>query len=138
VLPKFFSTLWTIKIGYETIALSYREGWFILVSARLFRNSQLLKLSNMRIVFILILLFHGLTHYMGFAKAFDFGNLVQISKEISKPMGLFWLLTGLLFITSAILYLMKKETWPILAILAVVLSQILIFMVWKDAKFGTV
>ncbi|AKA34287.1 DUF6544 family protein [Flagellimonas lutaonensis] len=92
----------------------------------------------MRIVLLLILLFHGLIHFMGFAKAFHFGNLAQFTKDIPKPMGLLWLLTGLLFIVSGILYMMKKDAWPILAIIAVVLSQILIFMVWTDAKFGTI
>ncbi|HEA19746.1 hypothetical protein LCGC14_1127490 [marine sediment metagenome] len=92
----------------------------------------------MRILFIVILIIHGLIHFMGFAKAFDFGNIAQFTKEISKPMGLLWLLTGLLFFISAILYLMKKDTWPLIAIIAVVLSQLLIFMVWKDAKFGTI
>ena len=92
----------------------------------------------MRILFIVILFVHGLIHFMGCVKAFDFGNMAQFTKEISKPVGLLWLLTGLLFLISGILYLMKKETWPILAIIAVVVSQILIFMVWKDAKFGTI
>lgn len=92
----------------------------------------------MKIVLPLILVFHGLIHFMGFAKAFDFDNMAQFTKEISKPMGLLWLLTGLLFLVSGILYLMKKETWPILAVIAVVVSQLLIFMVWKDAKFGTI
>jgi len=92
----------------------------------------------MRIVFLLIVLLHGLIHFMGFAKAFDYGNMVQFTKEISKPMGLLWLLTGLLFIVSAVLNLIKKDTWPILAIIAVLVSQILIFTVWKDAKFGTI
>lgn len=92
----------------------------------------------MRIVLLLILLFHSLIHFMGFAKAFDFGNIAQFGKDISKPMGLLWLLTGLLFIVSGILYLMKRETWPILVIVAVVVSQILIFTVWADAKFGTI
>jgi len=74
---------------------------------------------------------------MGFVKAFDFGSVAQLTKEISRPLGLLWLLTGLLFVISAILYLMKEDSWAILAVIAVILSQLLIFMVWKDAKFGT-
>lgn len=92
----------------------------------------------MKIEFLVMVVMHGLIHFMGFAKAFDFGNMAQFTKDISKPMGLLWLLTGLLFIVMGVLYLMKKETWPILAIIAVVLSQLLIFIVWKDAKFGTI
>lgn len=74
---------------------------------------------------------------MGFAKAFNFMNISQLSKEISRPFGLLWLLTGFLYITTVILFLIKKEPWPLLGISAVILSQILIFTVWKDAKFGT-
>ncbi len=92
----------------------------------------------MKIILTLILVFHGLIHFMGFAKAYDMGNIANFTKHISKPMGLLWLLTGLLLIVSGILYFMRKETWPMLAIIAVVLSQVLIFMVWKDAKFGTI
>jgi len=92
----------------------------------------------MRIVLPLILLLHGIIHFMGFAKAFDYGNMTQFTKEISKPMGLLWLLTGLLFMVSTVLNIMKKDTWPILAIIAVLVSQILIFIAWKDAKFGTI
>jgi hypothetical protein len=74
---------------------------------------------------------------MGFAKAYGFGQISALTKAISKPMGLLWLLAGLLFIASCFLYFSNKEIWPVLSIAAVVLSQILIITVWKDAKFGT-
>lgn len=92
----------------------------------------------MRIVLTLLLVVHGLIHFMGFAKAFDFGNMARFSKEISKPMGLLWLLNGLLFIISVVLFWMKNQTWPMFGIIAVVLSQIVIFMFWHDAKYGTI
>ena len=94
--------------------------------------------GTMKILIAILILIHGLIHVMGFAKAFSIGNLTQFTKEISRPMGLLWLLTGLLFIAMAILNLMKKDTWPILAIIAVVLSQTLIFTVWSEAKYGTI
>ncbi|WP_157517961.1 hypothetical protein [Flagellimonas lutaonensis] len=50
----------------------------------------------MKIVVVIILVIHGLIHFMCFVKAFDFANMGQFTKEISKPMGLLWLLTGLL------------------------------------------
>ena len=91
----------------------------------------------MRIIWVLILVCHGLIHFIGFAKAFDLGTMAQFTKHISKPLGLLWLLTGSLFIISGMGYLIKKEAWPVLALLAVVGSQLLIFIFWKDAKFGT-
>jgi len=75
---------------------------------------------------------------MGFAKAFDFGTITQLSKEISKPLGVLWLTAFLLFLLSAILFFLKKEEWWIISIIAVIVSQILIITVWQDAKFGTI
>jgi hypothetical protein len=98
---------------------------------------KILNQEKMKITITIILFIHGLIHFMGFAKAFDYGDMAQFTKEISKPMGLLWLLTGLLFILTAALKLSKREVWPIIAIIAVVLSQVLIIMAWTDAKYGT-
>jgi hypothetical protein len=75
---------------------------------------------------------------MGFTKAYNYGTLTQITKEISKPAGLLWLITTLLFLVSVPLFLLKKEIWPYIAFITVIISQILIITVWKDAKFGTI
>ena len=85
-----------------------------------------------------ILLIHGLIHFMGFAKAYNYGNITQLTKYISKPVGVLWLITAFLFIVAVLLFLLKKESWPYIAIIAAVISQILIITVWKDAKFGTI
>jgi hypothetical protein len=86
----------------------------------------------------IIILMHGLIHFMGFAKAFGYGNITQLTKDISNPAGYFWLVSALLFIISSVLLLLKKENWPLIAIIAVLMSQVLIVLVWKDAKFGTI
>jgi len=49
-----------------------------------------------------------------------------------------WLLTAFIFITTAILFLLKKDAWLFFGVAAVIISQILIFTVWQDAKFGTI
>lgn len=85
-----------------------------------------------------ILLIHGLIHLMGFAKAYNYGNITQLTKYISKPVGSLWLITATLFIVALLLVLMEKESWPYVAIFAAVISQILIITNWKDAKFGTI
>ncbi len=92
----------------------------------------------MKIIISVIVLIHGLIHFMGFAKAFAIGNTAEFTKELSKPIGILWLLTGLLFILSTVMILLKKEGWPILAILATIVSQVLIFTAWTDAKYGTI
>ncbi|MCM4164501.1 MULTISPECIES: DUF6544 family protein [unclassified Arenibacter] len=92
----------------------------------------------MRIGLVLFMVLHGLIHFMGFAKAFQFGEMAQFTKEISKPLGILWFIAVLLFLGTAILVLLKKELWPILGIATVVFSQILIITVWTDARYGTI
>jgi hypothetical protein len=89
-------------------------------------------------IFAAIILLHGLIHFMGFAKAFNFGNITQLSKDISKPQGFFWLVTAILFMIAVVLYLLSKENWPIIIIIAAIISQVLIFFAWHDAKFGSI
>lgn len=92
----------------------------------------------LKYIFSFIMFAHGLIHFMGFAKGFGYGNITQLTKDISKPNGIFWLLTAILFVAATILFLLKKENWPYFAVVAVVISQILIITVWQDAKFGTI
>ncbi len=92
----------------------------------------------LKYIFAFLLFAHGLIHLMGFAKAFGYGNITQLTREISKPTGVLWFITALLFSVTAILFLLKKESWPYVAFFAVVISQILIVTVWKEAKFGTI
>lgn len=91
-----------------------------------------------KFLFFVIVLVHGLVHFMGFAKAFGYGNITQLSKDITRGAGIAWLFTALLFVAAAILFLSKKDGWAVIAIIAVVISQILIISAWKDAKFGTI
>jgi hypothetical protein len=91
----------------------------------------------MKYIFAFIILIHGLIHVMGFAKAFGYGNITNITKEISKPSGVVWFIIAVLFSVAMVMYLMKRDSWPNVAITAALISQVLIIMVWKDAKFGT-
>jgi hypothetical protein len=92
----------------------------------------------MKVIFVLILTIHGLIHAIGFAKAFKYGKIAQITQDISQPLGMVWLVTGLLFIAVTLLFLLGKSEWSLLGIVAAIASQILIFTVWQDAKFGTI
>ena len=91
-----------------------------------------------RILFLILVTIHGLIHLMGFAKAFQYAEMKQLTIAISKPIGMMWLTATLLFVTTAILFLLKKDYWTIFAIVAVVISQIVIILSWHDAKFGTI
>lgn len=92
----------------------------------------------MRYFVAILILLHGLIHLMGFSKAFGFAEMKQLTIAISRPAGGFWLLTTLLFVTAAVLYLFKSGYWIPLALIACIMSQVLIFMSWKDARFGTI
>jgi hypothetical protein len=41
-------------------------------------------------------------------------------------------------LSTLVAFLLKKDWWWIIAVPALVLSQILIIMSWQDAKFGTI
>jgi hypothetical protein len=88
--------------------------------------------------FAFVMLVHGLIHFMGFAKAYNYGNITQLTKYISKSAGSIWFITAMLFIVAVVLFLLKKESWLYFGIIAAVISQILIITVWKDARFGTI
>jgi hypothetical protein len=89
-------------------------------------------------IFTFIVAVHGLIHFMGFTKGFNYDNISQLTKDISRPAGILWMITAFLFIAAAILFLVKKDVWLVIAIVAVIISQILICIAWKDAKFGTI
>lgn len=91
-----------------------------------------------KILFFLVILIHGLIHLSGFFKAFDIGIFTQLSSDISRPAGITWLIVSLLFLITVLAYFENHNSWPFLGFIAVILSQILIFTVWSDAKFGTI
>lgn len=92
----------------------------------------------LRNLFLFMLVLHGAIHVLGFLKAFRLGAVAQLSKDISKPMGCLWLLATVLFVLVAIFMLLKKEWWWIPGLIAVLLSQILLFSSWGDARFGSI
>lgn len=92
----------------------------------------------LKIIFIIIMAIHGLIHSMGFLKAYDFATLDQLTKSISKPIGLLWLITTILFSITIFLFASNKELWWVVGLLAAILSQIVIILSWSDAKFGTI
>jgi hypothetical protein len=92
----------------------------------------------MKIFFFVAIVLHGLIHLLGFVKAYNLAPVNQLTQPVSKHAGLAWLASGCLFILMAVLYLVGQEYWWVMGVPAVVLSQTLIFLAWKDAKFGTI
>ena len=92
----------------------------------------------MKYLFSILIFLHGAIHLMGFIKSFELAPIQQLSVNISKTSGVFWLFVTALFIISGIAYFAKFQWWSILAILAVIISTILTTLVWKDAKFAII
>ena len=83
-------------------------------------------------------MFHGLIHLLGFAKAFGLADIKQLTQPVSKSFGVFWLASFFLFAIVAVMYASKSGCWWLLGLIAVLISQVLIFCFWQDAKFGTI
>ncbi|MBK8793208.1 MAG: hypothetical protein IPN59_08625 [Holophaga sp.] len=91
----------------------------------------------MRIAFALLLFFHGLIHVLGLMKSLDPDKVPQLVLPISRRMGFLWLLAEGLFTLTLVALFVLPGWWWLPGLLAVVLSQGLIFTVWRDARFGT-
>jgi hypothetical protein len=48
---------------------------------------------------------------MGFVKAFQLAEVSQLTQNIHKPIGLLWLISTLLFITAAAIFLLNNDWW---------------------------
>ncbi len=91
----------------------------------------------MRIAFTTLIFAHALIHLLGFIKGFGFKEIKELTLAISKPMGLVWLLAFILLAAYGALYMLNSKYAGYLGLLAVVISQVLLIMYWKDAKWGT-
>lgn len=92
----------------------------------------------MKIAFLIIVLLHGLIHFIGFVKGFELKEVKELTLPISKPMGVLWLTATSLFLTYGILHLLNSKYAWLVGLTAIILSQVLIILFWKDAKFATI
>lgn len=92
----------------------------------------------MRTAFLILLLIHGLIHLLGFTKAYKLAQVEQLTQSISRGHGILWFIATLLFLATAILFFFRIGSWWMLALLALVLSQYLIFTTWQDARVGSI
>lgn len=92
----------------------------------------------MKIAFLIIVLLHGLIHMLGFVKGFELKEVKELTLPISKTLGVVWLTATILFLTYGFLYLLNSKYAWLIGLVAVVVSQVIIFLFWKDAKFGTI
>ena len=84
-----------------------------------------------------LLTVHGLIHLMGFAKGFGYAELPQLTQPISRAWGVLWLLGSGLVVATAVMLALGARTYWIVGGLALLVSQVLILTVWRDAWAGT-
>ena len=92
----------------------------------------------LRVLLLILLAIHGSIHLMGFSKSINPDSFTQLKQSVSSMQGILWLVTTILFLAAAGLFLFHKNFWWLIAFAAVLLSQYLIVLVWSDAKFGTI
>ncbi len=91
----------------------------------------------MKVVLFLFILLHALIHLLGFFKAFRPAKVPQLTQTISRSAGILWLSAAVLLSVVGVLFFLGIQAWWIVGVPAVILSQTLVFMSWRDAKFGT-
>ena len=99
-----------------------------------------------RLLFTALLIVHGLIHLIGFSKEWKIGpttllsgkTLFPLSAGAAKFAGICWLITFLIWMITLACFTLKKDSFWIAALIAGVLSQLLIIIYWHDAKYGTI
>jgi len=82
----------------------------------------------MKTVLVVLFFLHGLIHLIGLFQ--------QSNVRVTNP-ALIWLVPCLLFFSSGIMIAMGRPNWWMIAIPAIIVSQVLITMNWHSAKWGT-
>src|SRR4051794_29422368 len=82
----------------------------------------------MKTVLVVLFFLHGLIHFIGLFQ--------QSNVRVTNP-AVIWLVTCLLFFSSGIMIAMGRPNWWMIAIPAIIVSQVLITMNWHSAKWGT-
>jgi len=92
----------------------------------------------LRVLLLILLALHGSIHLMGFSKSINPESFSQLKQSATAFQGILWLITTILFLGAAVLFLFHKHFWWLIALAAVVLSQYLVIIFWNEAKFGTI
>lgn len=91
----------------------------------------------MQWIAIALLGVHGVIHLMGFAEAFGYADLPQLTQPILRGWGVMWLVAASLILTATVMFARHSRGYWIVGGVAVVTSQALIFSAWRDAWAGT-
>ncbi len=100
----------------------------------------------MKHIILIILVIHGLIHLMGFTKELGLApvkglsgdTLISLTGNTKKIAGIAWLFSTILIVVFAVLWWWSKPGLWYIGAAGLVLSQLLIILYWKDAKFGSI
>jgi hypothetical protein len=100
----------------------------------------------MKIILAVFILIHGIIHSIGFLNAwklkefkeFTGKTIIPLSDAAAKAIGIMWLVALAVFIIGGAGLFFDQKWWRAVIFAAVVLSQILIVIYWRDAKAGTI
>ncbi len=81
---------------------------------------------------------HGLVHFLGAAKAFEWADLPQLTLPPSRLAGVAWLTAGLLVLGAALTFPWWPRWWWVVGGAAAVVSQWMVLSSWSDARYGTI
>lgn len=89
-----------------------------------------------RFIFVFVMFIHGLLHLIGLSKSYHSGNGGIL--RLFKGLSVLWLFASLFFMIAILLFLLKDSSFVYVVMVAIVFSQVLIFLNWEEAKFGTI
>ncbi len=92
----------------------------------------------MKYIFSVVIFLHSAIHLLGFVKGFQWAPVEALTADISKSAALFWLLAFLLFFVAGVGLFTGESYWMVAALVAIIISSVLITGVWSDAKWGMV
>lgn len=92
----------------------------------------------MKLLFVGLVLLHGIIHLIGFIKGFGFREVSALKHTVSKQMAFLWLIATVLFMIYAFQYFFNLPFSWVTGFAAVLISQILIIFYWQDVRFGTI
>lgn len=92
----------------------------------------------LRTLFAFLIVIHALIHLLGVAKGFGWAEIPQLTRAVSRPAAMRWLVAALLLGGAVATLFAAPRIWWIVGAVALVVSQGAIATSWTDAKFGTV
>jgi len=92
----------------------------------------------MRLLFVVVVVLHGLIHLLGVVKAFGLAALPQLTQPIAPSMGMVWLTAALLFLATAAAIVVWPRWWWAVGAVAVLVSMPAVLASGSDARAGLV